>query len=643
MAEGNTAQAPQAPAPDGAVPEAADAPGPPGPVMPPLAGTGTRVSMLIGRRRGWVAMIGICSALSGITEAAILALLVEIATSAAKHSGGRASTKIDFAHLHLSPSTLFILTFVLVLARIALYVPLSVLPARVAADVQSRLRRELFAVFTRASWEVQANDREGYLQETMTGQVAQATGGALQTTQLVISSFTFLALMVSAVVLNAVAAVVILITATAIFALLRPLNRLAVRLARALSRAQIEYAGGVSEAGRVAEETQVFGVGEAQLERIDRFIGIAQNLFYRSSLVGRISPGLYQSAIYLLLIGGLAALYYGGGNFAALGAVIIVILRAGQFGQQAQGSYQGLRSSLPFVDRIRDTARRYAESTPVDGDRELPVVETIGFDGVSFAYRAGRPVLSEVNFEVDAGEAVGIIGPSGAGKSTLFQILLQLRVPGGGTYVVNGEPVQGFRREDWHRRVAYVPQQPRLLHASVADNIRFLREIDDEAVEQAGRLARIHDEIMAWPDGYETIVGPRVDAVSGGQQQRICLARALAGAAGGAVLDEPTSALDPHSERLIQESLEGLRAHMTLFIIAHRMSTLDICDRVMVILDGRLDAFDAYRGAPPGKTPTIDPPRRLPAGPRGNGCLEPSIAPGGASPRPRPPPVVTQR
>ena len=125
----------------------------------------------------------------------------------------------------------------------------------------------------------------------------------------------------------------------------------------------------------------------------------------------------------------------------------------------------------------------------------------------------------------------------------------------------------------------------------MAENIRFLRDIDDEAVRHAARLAGIHNEIMAWPDGYETVVGPRANAVSGGQQQRICLARALAARPQMLILDEPTSALDPHSELLIRESLLGLRHELTLFVVAHRLSTLDLCERIMVILDGRLEAF----------------------------------------------------
>jgi ABC-type multidrug transport system fused ATPase/permease subunit len=277
---------------------------------------------------------------------------------------------------------------------------------------------------------------------------------------------------------------------------------------------------------------------------------------------------------------------------ASLGAVVLLLVRAGSYGQQIQGSYQGLRQSLPFVERLQEAERRYASSRVTDGGRSLAKVSTLAFEDVSFEYRPGRPVLSGISFEVSGGEAVGVVGPSGAGKSTLVQILLQLRKPSGGRYLVNSVPAELFARGEWYRCIAYVPQEPRLVHASVADNIRYFRDLDDAAVEQAARLARIHDDITAWSDGYDTVVGPRADAVSGGQQQRICLARALVAQPEVLVLDEPTSALDPRSEALIQESLIALKGRVTLFIVAHRMSTLDICGRVMVIVDGRLDAFD---------------------------------------------------
>ncbi|HEX5223852.1 MAG TPA: ABC transporter ATP-binding protein [Solirubrobacteraceae bacterium] len=560
------------------------------PDLPELVTSDRILSMLIGNNRWIVAALGFCSAVSAICESALLLLLVEIVTTTAK---GASSTRLNLIDIHAKPGTLFLIVFALTLARIVLQAPLALLPAKIAADVQSRLRRDLFGVFSRASWDVQSRDREGYLQEMLTGQVAQATGGALQTTALVIAAFTFIILMSTAIALNVVAAVVILVGSLLLFGLLRPFNVLAGRLSKELSQAQFNYAQGVSEAGRVAEETQVFGTAGAQRLRIDELIARAQSLFYRSSLVNRLSPSLYQSAVILILVGGLYAIYKeGSGNFASLGGVVLIVFRAGIYGQQVQSSYQGLRTALPFIERLQENARRYADSIPVPGSERLDLVETIAFEHVTFGYTPERPVLKDMSFQVRSGEAVGIIGPSGAGKSTMIQILLQLRGPQDGRYVINGMAVQDFLREDWFRRVSYVPQQPRLLHATVAENIRFMRDIDDDAVRRAAELARIHDDVMSWADGYDTLVGPRVDAVSGGQQQRICLARALAAKPEVLVLDEPTSALDPHSERLIQASLQALRHEMTLFIIAHRMSTLDICDRVMVVVDGRLAAFD---------------------------------------------------
>jgi ATP-binding cassette, subfamily B, bacterial len=556
------------------------------------ASTRERLRAVLGEKRGTVLALAFCSIISGVTEATILALIAQIATAAVngvKHP----TLRLGPVHLSAPIGTLFAVAFALTIARVALQAPLAILPARIAADVQARFRTDLFDAFTRASWSTQSQDREGLLQETMTSQVLQATVGAMQATQLVIAALTFIPLMAFAVAANAIAALVVLVAAVLLFGLLRPLNVVGQRRARALSLAQVEYAGGVSEAGRLAEDTQVFGVAGAQRERVGALIARARRLFYQSQVIGRLAPSLYQSVIYLVLVAGLFALYsQGSSQRASLGMVVLLIVRAGTYGQQVQGAYQGLRQSLPFIERLQEAQRRYLESSPPEGETPLPRVETLVFESVSYAYRSERPVLSEISFEVGGSEAVGIIGPSGAGKSTLVQILLQLRSPDAGRYLVNGIPAADFVREDWHRRVAYVPQEPRLVHATVAENIRYFRDLDDEAVERAGRLARIHDDIMSWPQGYQTIVGPRADAVSGGQQQRICLARALAARPEVLILDEPTSALDPHSETLIQESLTALKADLSLFIVAHRMSTLDICDRVMVIVSGRLVAFD---------------------------------------------------
>jgi ATP-binding cassette subfamily B protein len=552
----------------------------------------SQVNLLLGDRRKTVVALAITSVVSGFAEAGMLALIAEL-TATIANGTKHAHVHVGPLHATLSTDTLAAIALGLTLVRLAMQLPISILPARIAADVQAQLRSKVFHAFTRASWEVQSRDREGQLQDTMTLQVMQATGGAMQATGLISSAFNFLALLITAFLIYASAAAAVLVSGTLLFVLLRPLRKLGVRHSRELSEALSWYASGVSESIRVTEETQVFGVGAAQRDRIDALVQRARHHFFNTQLLNKLVPNLFQSLIFIALVIALGAVAAAGGAHpAALGAIILLLIRSARSGQQGLSNFQSLSQSLPFIERVLQSERRYQESTPREGQLPLAAVQTLAFADVSYAYRPEQPVLSGISFKVNRGEVVGIIGPTGAGKSTLVQILLQLRQPQSGAYLVNGTPADQFVRADWHSRIAYVPQEPRLLHASVADNIRYLRDIDDPTVERAARLAHIHEEILGWQNGYEAIVGPRADAVSGGQQQRLCLARALATQPEVLVLDEPTSALDPHSESLIQESLTGLKHELTMFIIAHRMSTLDICDRVMVIIDGRLVAFD---------------------------------------------------
>jgi ABC-type multidrug transport system fused ATPase/permease subunit len=553
----------------------------------------SRLGPLLGERRKLVVGMAVCSILSSFVEAGTLAIVALLAVSlvpgarAGKHGH---STLFD---VHASTRTLLIVAFALAIVRLMFQIPLAIMSSRITTDVLASTRERLFDAFTRASWSVQSRDREGQLQETLTGQAVQAAGAASQSLQLITCSFQFMVLIITALVLNPLAAVVVGSISVLMFAFLRPMRARGIRVARALSRANVLYASGIAEANRLTEEAHVFGAFAVQRQRVGELIGNSQRFFYRSQLITRLTSNIYQSLIFVLLVSFLAGLYIVGGTHAgALGGVVLLLLRAGTAGQLVQGAYQGLVQSVPFIERTQETARRYAESMPVDGSEALSAVERIAFDHVSFAYNPVRPVLSDVTFETEAGESIGIVGPSGAGKSTLVQILLGLRPPGAGQYLVNRVAAERYRRADWQRQISYVSQEPRLLHASVADNIRFFRDIADEEVERAARLARIHDDVMSWSAGYETIVGPRADAVSGGQQQRICLARALAARPAVLVLDEPTSALDPQSEALIGESLLELKSDLTLFIVAHRMSTLEMSDRIMVILDGRLVGFD---------------------------------------------------
>ena len=159
--------------------------------------------------------------------------------------------------------------------------------------------------------------------------------------------------------------------------------------------------------------------------------------------------------------------------------------------------------------------------------------------------------------------------------------------------MADGRDIRVLARTEWARKVTFVPQQAHLIAGTVADNIRFLRDdVSDDDIEHAARLANLHDDVTGFPDGYQREVGEQGSHLSGGQQQRLIIARALVERPDVLILDEPTSSLDVRSESLIRATLDALRDHTTIIIIAHRLSTLDICDRLMVIQDGEMKAFD---------------------------------------------------
>ena len=175
--------------------------------------------------------------------------------------------------------------------------------------------------------------------------------------------------MASALLLNVIAAAAVIAAVLALFGLLRPLNGMITRRSRALSQAQMDMASAVGQSARLAEETQVFDVAAAQRRRMDIFVTGVRDLFYRTGMLARLTPGIYQSTVYLLVVGGLAVLYVAhSGHVASLGAVVLLLIRAGAYGQQVQSAYQGIRQALPFVERVQEVERRYQASTPPTGN-----------------------------------------------------------------------------------------------------------------------------------------------------------------------------------------------------------------------------------------------------------------------------------
>jgi ATP-binding cassette, subfamily C, bacterial CydD len=225
------------------------------------------------------------------------------------------------------------------------------------------------------------------------------------------------------------------------------------------------------------------------------------------------------------------------------------------------------------------------------GERTLPADAPleIRFEHVGFAYDPGRPVLADIDFTLAHGERLALVGPSGAGKTTLSQLLLGFIRPQSGRLSINGIDLHELSENAWLSQVAWLPQRPTLFHGSLLDNIRLGRpDADPEAVRQAAELANAADFIERLPQGYDTLVGDRGQGLSGGEIQRIALARAFLKDARLVVLDEASASLDPETEALITESVERLARNRAMLVIAHRLETIRRADRILVLNEGRI-------------------------------------------------------
>jgi ATP-binding cassette, subfamily B, bacterial len=249
----------------------------------------------------------------------------------------------------------------------------------------------------------------------------------------------------------------------------------------------------------------------------------------------------------------------------------------------AQTSTVGVRRVFDLLDVEREIA---------DGTLDFPAGGARGqviFDRVAFEYSGGHRVLNDISLRVEPGQTVAIVGATGAGKSTLLSLLPRFYDTTGGRILVDGVDVREYRLASLRRQIAMVLQPPLLLPTSVRDNIALGRpEASLNDIVAVARLARIHDTILALPDGYDTIVGEQGVTLSEGEKQRITIARALLRDAPILILDEPTSAMDAETEALFLQGLERFGAGRTTFVIAHRLSTVRKADVIVVLRDGQI-------------------------------------------------------
>lgn len=300
------------------------------------------------------------------------------------------------------------------------------------------------------------------------------------------------------------------------------------------------------------------------------------------------------------------------GFIEAAGILAVLVIGAARIqagGLSSQGFSSYVAALLMLIDPIAHLTTNFnelqqgqaslarlqaIENEPVeapDRDEARPLGAVNGhlvLTNVSFGYEASRPVLHRLNLVVEPGQVVALVGPSGAGKSTLFSLLLRFNSPQRGRVLLDGQDLADLRARELRRSIALVPQQSPVFSGTIADAIRFGREATADQVRAAAQLANADGFIEALADGYASRVEERGRNLSGGQLQRLAIARAVLGNPALLLLDEATSALDAEAEDAVQRGLERAMAGRTVLVIAHRLATVQRADRILVLEAGRI-------------------------------------------------------
>jgi ATP-binding cassette subfamily B protein len=333
----------------------------------------------------------------------------------------------------------------------------------------------------------------------------------------------------------------------------------------------------------------------------------ARSIFMRTQL--QLETSIVVGTLLALIAGTTMAVHH----WSSTAALYLILYYSAQVALSLQQSFEHLRSlarSLGRAAKFTAIAGVEVEITNRAHAAELRVPSgRVEFSHVCFGYGASRGLFENLTLAVKPGEHVALVGPSGSGKSTLSKLLLRFMDVDGGGILIDGQDIRDVTLASLRSRISYVPQDPQLLHRTIAENICYglgtdgnggegatvVPVVDYDIVHAVGKAAHVEEFVYALPDRYDTVVGERGLKLSGGQRQRVAIAQAMAKHAPILVLDEATSALDSESEHLVQEALWQLMERSTALVIAHRLSTIAKMDRIVVFDQGKIAEEGTHR------------------------------------------------
>lgn len=547
------------------------------------------------------------SLLGAFTEAGALVLLIPLAGTVFDEGGEIFRGHLGPFDLEATATRILVLIVALTLISGVAKAISVIARVRAVAGWERTARSRIIEAYLQANYEMQTSVPPSTLQEyagqyvTMAATVLQKFVGGIN------GIFSLLALLVVAIVLNPLGAGIIGGLGLLLAVLVRPIAKRIRAASKQTADLTIDMGRQVSQTVDHARNIKVFGAKKRFMDLYRVSVDQLAHARGHSSLLASMAPVIYQTFGLLFIVGGLAAaIAIGAGTAPTLTAVMILLLRGLGYMQQISTNQQIINQALPYSDALRIQQDRIERSAEHWGSFELSSVKSIEFRDVSYSYPVDgdEPAIQDITFVLDSPGIVGLAGPSGSGKSTLAHLILGLRRPSAGTVLVHGRAPNEYTFDSWVGNVALVPQEPRLIDGTVRDNVTFYRDISEADVRWALEAVGLDEFIRSLPDGYDTRLGSTVHELSGGQLQRLGIARALAGRPSLLVLDEPTSALDTVSETWVRETVVRYSADALVVIITHRDTTLSICTSLIEMKQGRLEGVQ--RQPTPGRHRSVN-------------------------------------
>lgn len=555
------------------------------------------VALLRPHLRVYVGILAL-SILEGILGALAIAALFPVFQSMAgvAGSGGRVLGWIQrFAGLlPLQPPIVAAGCLLIVLAFLKAVVVLSreTLTGYASAEIGYRLRNQMLARYVHEGYAFFANHRQGEL-------VYNIYSGCLRVANLfnqlpllwaqVINSLTLVVLLFS---IHARATVFLVVCALALHSVATFVStRITYPIGRAKKECMLNEQVIVNEFIVGFKQIFVFGRVPAWTHIHDAVNKRFKNLLTKEAALLASPRTAWE---FLAFAGGGGAMMWLGarspGGFSSevvtLGVYLVALQRLLPFMSVLGRQWMALYGYLPDAFAAYSTLNAPSPPKPCGTTVAKQLERAVRFERVTFSYPDRGPLLADLDLTFERGKVTAIVGESGAGKTTVLNLILGLFQPVSGRIRIDDVDLRDIELGSWLAQIGFVSQDGFIFHGTVRENIAFFRTCSDDEIDEAARLANAHDFISEFTEGYATVVGDRGVRISGGQQQRLALARAIVKRPGIFVLDEATSSLDSVSENLIRDSLRKIAVNRTVIVVAHRLSTIVDADRIVVMKDG---------------------------------------------------------